>query len=569
MDSIRKAAILIASTLAAICGVVIAPSVAQTATCGTVTTCPNVSTPVSGTELFYLVQNGVSKKITYFDLAANMPGGYGGPVGGDLTGTLPNPTIKSSVNLTGSPTTTTQTLTDSSTKIATTAFVRGQTVPSANVSFTQSGTGALTTNIQAINRAGPLYLYPEFCPDNTGATNCADAILNWLNQAGTTGRMAYCPAGIYKAEKQIDWNVHAFATELPRILGDGRPCMITFDTGVAAPNFHMHGNDGDNILIGGFEEIGFTCNVNGSCVQIGNSSLLDPINEMKLRLFVTNNSPGNVAIAANFGALYNVHVDGVYNGGGLYSTTSLTISNASPAVVTWTAHGLPIGTPVIFSTTGALPSPLLVNTAYYIITAGYGANSFEVSATYGGSAINTTTSGSGTQSAIAGYGKGLCAAQFNQIGMSWITGSYGNSAIGMCFGSGSQSLYSNIISKIDSEAATTNILIGSSGAQRNRFVGIKLGLSTIGINATAGSDNSVDGVTPGGESITYLGTNYYTVGPFAPLASPTFTGTATFATAPTINVGGIHFANLGTGTNAYALCLSNTGNLVRSSGLTC
>lgn len=79
------------------------------------------------------------------------------------------------------------------------------------------------------------------------------------------------------------------------------------------------------------------------------------------------------------------------------------ISNASPAVVTLNSHGLSIGDPIVFSTTGGLPTGLTVGTTYYVITAGFTANAFQVSATSGGTAINTSSAGSGTHSYTAHY----------------------------------------------------------------------------------------------------------------------------------------------------------------------
>lgn len=77
------------------------------------------------------------------------------------------------------------------------------------------------------------------------------------------------------------------------------------------------------------------------------------------------------------------------------SGTSI-VSIATPAVISWTGHGLSIGAQVSFlSTTGALPAPLALGVPYYIIAAGFGVNAFEISATPGGAAINTT---GGTQS---------------------------------------------------------------------------------------------------------------------------------------------------------------------------
>ncbi len=75
-----------------------------------------------------------------------------------------------------------------------------------------------------------------------------------------------------------------------------------------------------------------------------------------------------------------------------------TISNGSPAIATKISHGLSIGDPVIFniSSGGSLPAGITAGTVYYVITAGYGANSFEFSTVPGGTAVNTSSAGSGT-----------------------------------------------------------------------------------------------------------------------------------------------------------------------------
>lgn len=80
------------------------------------------------------------------------------------------------------------------------------------------------------------------------------------------------------------------------------------------------------------------------------------------------------------------------------ATSTVTITNASPGVVTWNAHGLANDDPVYFTTTGALPTGLSVRTLYYVRN--QAANTFEVSATPGGASINTSSAGSGVHTAV-------------------------------------------------------------------------------------------------------------------------------------------------------------------------
>jgi hypothetical protein len=77
-----------------------------------------------------------------------------------------------------------------------------------------------------------------------------------------------------------------------------------------------------------------------------------------------------------------------------------TITIATPAVVTKTAHGLTLNDSVKFTTTGALPTGIVSGTTYYVISAGLTADAFQVSTTIGGSAVNTSGSQSGVHTLI-------------------------------------------------------------------------------------------------------------------------------------------------------------------------
>ena len=96
-----------------------------------------------------------------------------------------------------------------------------------------------------------------------------------------------------------------------------------------------------------------------------------------------------------------------------------TITTASPAVVSLTAHGLVEGDAIYFTTTGVLPTGLTANITYYVkAISPTNANAFQVSLSRtssaavnsgpsiaAGTAVNTTVAGSGTHTVVkAPYG---------------------------------------------------------------------------------------------------------------------------------------------------------------------
>lgn len=95
-----------------------------------------------------------------------------------------------------------------------------------------------------------------------------------------------------------------------------------------------------------------------------------------------------------------------------YSSNTFTVTIASPAVFTKSTHGFIGGERIRLSTTGALPTGLNTTTDYYVLFVD--ANTFRLSLTLGGTAINTSGTQSGTHSYLQSlYGLGDGSTTFN------------------------------------------------------------------------------------------------------------------------------------------------------------
>lgn len=114
-----------------------------------------------------------------------------------------------------------------------------------------------------------------------------------------------------------------------------------------------------------------------------------------IRVWTQYNFGENLLLGPKKGALYYWNAA---TSPTLQNPTTVSVSLASPGLVTLTSNtNTPLleGTAIMLETTGALPTPLAPYTVYYVkyLTP----TTFNLSATFGGVAINTTTLGSGTQ----------------------------------------------------------------------------------------------------------------------------------------------------------------------------
>jgi hypothetical protein len=103
-----------------------------------------------------------------------------------------------------------------------------------------------------------------------------------------------------------------------------------------------------------------------------------------------------------------------------YIASTVTISIAAPGVVTWANHGLAVNDTIRFTTTGALPTGLAINTTYFVKEV-LSANTFTVSTSAGGAAVTTSGTQSGTQTALVWYGVPVVAVANTAVTLASVT----------------------------------------------------------------------------------------------------------------------------------------------------
>jgi hypothetical protein len=125
-----------------------------------------------------------------------------------------------------------------------------------------------------------------------------------------------------------------------------------------------------------------------------------------LDIFLDMKGKGNGVVLQNGVSIHNGQI-GIYGntdyGASLFYVLSLldnpslsfTATNASPCVFTASGWYLGNGTPVILAG-GSLPTGFTAGATYFIVNVNVGAGTFQLAATSGGAAINSTSTGSGT-----------------------------------------------------------------------------------------------------------------------------------------------------------------------------
>ena len=259
------------------------------------------------------------------------------------------------------------------------------------ITFRPSDNGSSSATINVIGNGGPIGAKQWVLSD--GTSDVPDDYVKTnrdykVRYNSSTGKMVDQDLGLFSNNPSIQaWNTHIDYYKVP-----------SYVTGSDALLYKSISQTGPNL--GGSHNPVSDAGVHWTKIyEASYVSAIGSIAEFATILVPTGHllCDGSAVSRTTYADLFGV----------MNKSAAATMTIASPCVVTWTAHGLQNGYPVKFSTTGALPTGLVAGTTYWIINKA--ADTFNVAATPGASAINTTGSQSGVHTAICspfGYGDG-------------------------------------------------------------------------------------------------------------------------------------------------------------------